>query len=204
VWFTGTRVEPARPAGYHAVDFLDSAATAEFARRISREKIDILVNCAGINIVAPFADISPDDFDRIHRVNLRAPLLLCRAVVPGMRTRQWGRIVNVTSIFGHVSRDGRASYSASKFGLDGLTAALAAEVAASGILANCVAPGFVDTEMTHGVLGEDGIREMEQRIPIGRLAQPDEIARLIRWLVSPENTYVSGQNILIDGGFTRV
>jgi 3-oxoacyl-[acyl-carrier protein] reductase len=204
VSFTGTRVDPSRPAGYRAVDFLDSDATAEFAHGISREKIDILVNCAGINIVAPFADVSPDDFDRIHRVNLRAPLLLCRAVVPGMRTRQWGRIVNVTSIFGHVSRDGRASYSASKFGLDGLTAALAAEVAASGILANCVAPGFVDTEMTRGVLGEAGMRAMEQRIPIGRLAQPDEIARLIRWLVSPENTYVSGQNILIDGGFTRV
>jgi 3-oxoacyl-[acyl-carrier protein] reductase len=85
-----------------------------------------------------------------------------------------------------------------------MTAALAAEVARYGILANCVAPGFIDTELTHAVLGEKGIAEITSKIPIGRLGKPEEIAALVAWLAGPENTYISGQNISIDGGFTRV
>jgi 3-oxoacyl-[acyl-carrier protein] reductase len=121
-----------------------------------------------------------------------------------MRKNQWGRIINISSIFGVVSKEFRAPYSMSKFGLDGMTAALAAEVAADGILANCVAPGFIDTELTRSVLGESGIAAITAGIPIGRLGQPEEIAALVAWLVSPENTYISGQNIVIDGGFSRV
>ena len=204
---TGTRTDGSAPAAgirYLPVDFVDERATTAFASSLHDERVDILVNCAGINAVSPFADISTDDFDRVHRVNLRTPLLLCRAVLPGMRARGWGRIVNVTSVFGHVSHTGRASYSASKFGLDGLTAALAAEVAGDGVLANCVAPGFVDTELTRRVLGEAGMQEMATRIPIGRLARPEEIARFIVWVAGPENSYLSGQNLVIDGGFSRV
>lgn len=117
--------------------------------------------------------------------------------------RGFGRIVTLSSIWGHISKAGRASYSASKFGVDGMTAALAAEVAADGILANCVAPGFIDTELTRRVLGEDGIAELIQKVPAGRLGRPQDVANLIAWLVSRENAYVSGQNIVIDGGFTR-
>jgi 3-oxoacyl-[acyl-carrier protein] reductase len=125
-------------------------------------------------------------------------------LIPGMRARGWGRIVNISSIFGKVSREFRAVYSTSKFGLDGMTAALAAEVAADGILANCVAPGFIDTDLTRRILGEKGIAELVDRIPIKRLGTPEEIAALVVWLAGPENTYLSGQNIAIDGGFTRV
>jgi 3-oxoacyl-[acyl-carrier protein] reductase len=120
-----------------------------------------------------------------------------------MRERGWGRIVNIASIWSVVSRPGRGSYSASKFALDGLTAALAAEVAADGVLVNCVSPGFVDTELTRSVLGEDGVAQLVSEVPAGRLAQPDEIAALVAWLAGPENTFVSGQNIVIDGGFSR-
>jgi 3-oxoacyl-[acyl-carrier protein] reductase len=204
VVFTASGKSDRQPAGCRAVDFSDTAATEAFAGGVSGEKFDILVNCAGINVISPFAELSTEDFDRIHLVNVRAPLLLCRALVPGMRERRWGRIVNVSSIFGHVSKAARASYSASKFGLEGLTAALAAEVAADGILANCIAPGFVETDMTRSVLGEAGIREISARIPIGRLARPAEIAHLICWMASAENSYVSGQSFVIDGGFTRV
>jgi NAD(P)-dependent dehydrogenase (short-subunit alcohol dehydrogenase family) len=130
--------------------------------------------------------------------------VLCRAVVGGMRQRGFGRIVNITSIFSIVSKERRASYSASKFGLDGMTAALAAEVAADGVLANCVSPGFVDTELTRRILGDDGMRELAARVPMRRFAQPHEIAALVAWLVGPDNSYVSGQNMVIDGGFTRV
>jgi NAD(P)-dependent dehydrogenase (short-subunit alcohol dehydrogenase family) len=165
---------------------------------------DILVNNAGINRNAPFAEIDPDDFAEIQRVNLIAPMLLCRAVTPGMRRNGWGRVVNICSIWSKVVRPGRASYAASKFGLDGLTAALAAEVAADGVLVNAVSPGFIDTELTRQTVPADQIAALAAEVPIGRLGRPEEIAALVAWLAGPDNTYVSGQNIAIDGGFTRV
>ena len=203
---TGTRPGGTAPdsAEYRAVDFADPEATRAFAEDVAQLGVDVLVNNAGINTISPFAEVDPADFARIQQVNVTAPFLLCRAVVPGMKAEGWGRIVNVSSIFGKISKERRAPYSASKFALDGMTAALAAEVAEFGILANCVAPGFIDTELTRGVLGEDGIRELVAQVPARRLGRPDEIAAFVAWLAGPENTYISGQNIAIDGGFTRV
>ena len=188
---------------YRGLDFADASALAAFAEEARDWHPDVLVNNAGINTVSPFAEIEPAEFDRIQAVNVRAPMMLCRALTPGMREQGWGRIVNIASIWSVVSRPGRGSYSASKFGLDGLTAALAAEVAADGVLANCVSPGFVDTELTRSVLGEEGIARLVAEVPAGRLARPDEIAALVAWLAGPENTFVSAQNIVIDGGFSR-
>lgn len=203
---TGTRPGGHGPNGteYAAIDFTDDDALASFAEDLSGRKPDILVNNAGINIVSDFADIDPDDFERMHRINLAAPMRLCRAVLPSMRAKKWGRIVNISSIWGKIAREGRASYAATKFGIDGLTVALAAEAAADGVLANCVAPGFIDTELTRRNLGADGIARLIKEVPCGRLGQPHEIAALVAWLASAENSYVSGQNIAIDGGFTRV
>lgn len=203
---TGTRADGAAPEGctYHAVDFAGRAATEAFARDAGDLQLDVLVNNAGINVIAPFEEIDPADFDRIQQVNVRAPFLLCRAVVPGMRARRWGRIVNVCSIFGTISRAERGSYSTSKFALDGMTAALAAEVAADGVLVNCVSPGFIDTDLTRRILGAVGMAELAARVPVRRLGTPEEIAALVAWLASPENTYVSGQNVVIDGGFSRI
>jgi NAD(P)-dependent dehydrogenase (short-subunit alcohol dehydrogenase family) len=202
---TGTRADASGPTGceYRAVDFDDLAATEQFASEAAKLAPDILVNNAGVNKISPFAEIDPGDFDRIQRVNVRAPFLLCRAVVPGMRQRGWGRIVNVSSIWGVISREQRGAYSASKFALDGMTAALAAEVAGDGVLANCVAPGFVDTDLTRTVLGEDGLAAVSAEIPARRLGTPAEVAALVAWLAGPENTYVTGQNVVIDGGFSR-
>ena len=203
---TGTSADHEAPQGceYRAVDFFDSAATAAFAAELAVRQVDILVNNAGINAIAPFNAIVPAEFDRIHCVNVRAPFLMCQAVLPGMRSRQWGRIINIGSIFSVISKEQRASYSASKFALDGMTAALAAEVASDGVLANCVSPGFIETDLTRGILTESGIAELVDRIPMRRLGQPAEVAALVAWLASPENTYISGQNIVIDGGFSRV
>jgi 3-oxoacyl-[acyl-carrier protein] reductase len=188
---------------YRGVDFAELSALEAFAEETREWSPDVLVNNAGINKLSPFGEIEPADFDRIQAVNVRAPMLLCRAVAPGMRERGWGRIVNIASIWSVLSRPGRGSYSASKFALDGLTAALAAEVAAHGVLANCVSPGFVDTELTRSVLGEGDITRLVAEVPAGRLAQPEEIAALVAWLAGPENTFVSAQNIVIDGGFSR-
>ncbi len=203
---TGTDLDGNVPecVEYRAVDFANAQATEKFAEDVLILAPDILVNNAGINMIAPFTEIDCADFNRIQQVNVTAPFLLCQAVVPGMKAKSWGRIVNVSSIWGKIAKEQRASYAASKFGLDGMTSALAAEVAVDGILANCVAPGFIDTEMTRTVLGENGIADLVARVPARRLGTVEEIAIFIAWLAGMENTYISGQNIAIDGGFTRV
>jgi len=203
---TGTSADGAVPEGaiYKQVDFLQKDSLLEFVNYIKNSKVDILVNNAGINKIGEFASIEMETFDNILNTNLKAPFLLCQAVIPQMKKNRWGRIINISSIFGNISKEFRASYSASKFGLDGMTTALSAEVSKFNILTNCVGPGFIDTDLTRNVLGEDGILELKERIPMKRLGQPEEIANFVSWLVSEENTYITGQNIMIDGGFTRV
>ena len=188
---------------YRSVDLAAEAPTRAFAEALAAERPDILVNNAGINRLAPFAETSAEDLSALHRVNVLAPLLLCRAVLPAMRERRWGRIVNIASIWSLRSLAGRAAYSASKFGLDGLTAALAAEVAADNVLANCVSPGFVDTELLRRMLSAAQIAELVAQVPMRRLARPEEVAAFVAWLAGPDNTYISGQNLPIDGGYTR-
>ncbi len=189
---------------YIGSDFSSIEAVQSCADRVRSLGVDVLVNNAGVNKIQPFEEITAQDFLRIQQINVVAPMLLCQAVLPGMRKNRWGRLVNLSSIWGKISKAHRGSYSASKFAIDGMTAALAAEVASDGILANCVAPGFTDTELTRQVLGSQGIADLISKVPLGRLANVDEVARLIFWLGSRENTYISGQNIVIDGGFTRV
>ena len=203
---TGTQVDGKAPEGceYRAVDFTDAAATTVFAEDLAGWGVDVLVNNAGINKIAPFAKIDLADFLTIQQVNVTAPFLLTRAVVPGMKIKGWGRIITLSSIWGQISKAQRGAYSTSKFAVDGMMTALAAEVAEFGILANCVAPGFIDTELTRKVLGEDGITTLSAQVPARRLGRPEEVAALVAWLAGPENTYISGQNIVIDGGFTRV
>jgi len=207
-WVAGSCTTEAKPDDvcHHWVtaDFSQVADIERCVEALRAFQVDVLVNCAGINKIAPFVDIDPTDFQRIQQVNVYAPFRLCQAALPAMIERGWGRFVNISSVWGKVSKEFRASYSASKFALDGLTLALAAEHGDKGVLANCVAPGFIDTELTRTVLGEEGIHKMCQGVPLGRLGEADEIARLVLWLASEENTYMNGQNIAIDGGFTRV
>jgi NAD(P)-dependent dehydrogenase (short-subunit alcohol dehydrogenase family) len=176
-------------------------ACADFVRETEP---DILINNAGVNKNLPFVEIDPVVFQRIQQVNVFAPFCLCQAAIPSMSRKGWGRIVNISSIWGKIGKAHRASYSASKFALDGLTLSLAAEHAEDGILANCIAPGFTDTELTHAMLGDEGIRKIVSTVPIGRMATVEEIAGFVVWLASKKNTYITGQNIAIDGGFSRV
>lgn len=185
-------------------DFKDMEQIKACTQRLREIEPDILINNAGINKIAPFIEIDPNDFSTIQQVNVLAPFMLCQAAVPSMKKNQWGRIINLSSVWGKISKEHRASYSSSKFALDGMTLALAAEHTKDGIIANCIAPGFFDTELTRDILGEEGMHSLASTVPIGRVGQIDEITRLILWLASEENTYLSGQNIAIDGGFTRV
>ena len=120
-----------------------------------------------------------------------------------MVENNWGRIVSISSVWGKKSKRGRASYSVSKFGIDGLTTAMASEFSNKNILCNSVSPGFIDTEMTQKNLGEQGIKKILDAVPINRLASPVEVAKFVLWLSSEDNTYITGQNLSIDGGFSR-
>ncbi len=187
-----------------AADFTDLAQIKSCAAKVREISPSILINNAGINKPRPFAEIPAEEFLLIQQVNVLAPFLLSQAAVPGMKAGKWGRIVNLSSVFSKVSKANRASYSASKFAVDGLTVALAAEHTVDGILANSVAPGFIDTDMTRAILGEAGTAKIVEGVPAGRIGNVEEIARLVLWLSSEENSFVAGQNIAIDGGFTRV
>lgn len=202
---TGTKADGKAPDGceYMAVDFTDAAATEKFAGRIGSRAPLILVNNAGIGIERGIEELKTEEFRQVHDINLVAPMILCRAVVPAMRRARWGRILNVGSIYGTISREKRVPYSSTKFGIDGLTAALAPEVARDGILVNTIAPGFIYTDMVAAATDID-VPALEARIPIGRMAKPAEIAAFASWLVGPENTYMSGSNLIIDGGLVRV
>jgi NAD(P)-dependent dehydrogenase (short-subunit alcohol dehydrogenase family) len=185
-------------------DFSDIQNIKDCADFVRNAEPDILVNNAGINKIASFVDINPDDFLSVQQVNVFAPFLLCQAAVPAMKKKKEGRIVNISSIWGKISKERRASYSASKFALDGLTLALAAEHSADGIIANSISPGFIDTDLTRHVLGEEGMRTLALSVPARRVGRVEEIARFVLWLASEENTYITGQNIAVDGGFSRV
>ena len=185
-------------------DFNDVEQIEACAEKLRELKPDILINNAGINKIAPFTEITSDDFLSIQQVNVFAPFMLCQAAIPSMKNNNWGRIINISSIWGKISKEHRASYSSSKFALDGMTLALAAEHTVDGIIANCIAPGFFDTELTRDVLGEEGMYSLATTVPIRRVGQIDEISHLVLWLASEENTYLAGQNIAIDGGFSRV
>ncbi|MES2510135.1 MAG: SDR family NAD(P)-dependent oxidoreductase [Pseudomonadota bacterium] len=208
-WVIGTRTDAACEVDeacqeWVAADFTKSEQIHRCAEYVRQAEPDVLVNNAGINKISSFVEIAPEDFQRIQQVNVFAPFLLCQAAVPAMASKGWGRIVNISSVWGKISKRYRASYSASKFALDGMTLALAAEYSGQGILANCVAPGFIDTELTRRVLGEAGIDELITQVPARRLGEVNEIARVVLWLASEENSYLAGQNLSIDGGFTRV
>jgi NAD(P)-dependent dehydrogenase (short-subunit alcohol dehydrogenase family) len=203
---TGTKSidVPTHLDAYMACDFSSRESIDRLGNKIrDLGTIDVLVNNAGINKLGGFMEIDSDVFLEIQQVNVYAPFRLCQAVLPNMVAKGWGRIVNISSVWGKISKAGRASYSASKFGIDGLTLALANEFASQGILANCVAPGFIDTDMTRKNLGPSGIEQILKAVPINRLAQVEEVANLVHWLSSDLNSYMSGQCLAIDGGFTR-
>lgn len=206
VTVTGTQPDGGGPEGteFLMVDFGAVGAIDKFADNLRIIAPDILVNNAGLNQNAPFSDIDLEVFDAIHRINLRAPVALMKAVLPKMQQRKWGRVINIGSVWSKLARSGRASYAASKFGLDGVTAAAAAEVAADGVLINMVSPGIINTELTRRTLAPDKLKEILTDVPARRLGQPEEIAAFVSWLAGPDNSFISGQNIAIDGGFTRV
>lgn len=165
-------------------------------------KVDILINNAGENIINSIADISLDNWWRTLTVNLTAPFLLFQKTSPYMVRKKWGRVVNISSIYSLISREGRAAYSASKAGLNGFTRTSALEYAKHGILVNSVCPGFVDTDLTRQNNSLEQIQELVNQVPLKKLALPEDIADFVYFLGSEQNRFITGQVIPIDGGFT--
>jgi 2-dehydro-3-deoxy-L-rhamnonate dehydrogenase (NAD+) len=170
-------------------------------RAVSRSQpIDILVNSAGVaGQNAPSWKLPDGEFERVIAVNLVGTYYMCRAVIPGMVARGWGRIVNIASIAGKEGNPNASAYSASKAGVIGLTKSLAKEVADTGVLVNCVTPAVIETRML-GQVSDEHLKYMLSKIPMGRLGQPEEVAALVSWLVSDECTFSTGAVFDISGG----
>jgi len=163
---------------------------------------DICINNAGINRVNAIYETRSQDIDDVLLLNLNAPIYIASVVSKKMKEKQYGHIINIASIFGVVSRVGRNPYTASKSGLIGATKSMALDLGEHNVFVNAVSPGFVDTELTRRVLGEDGMQEMTAKVPLKKLAKVSDIAPTVLFLCSEYNSYITGQNIIIDGGFT--
>lgn len=164
--------------------------------------IDCLVNNAGINPLAEIQEIKDGDLTDAVNVNLIAPLLITRALIDGMKKRDRGRIVNIGSIWGVVAKEKRCVYSMTKNGIHGITSTLAVELGQYNILINTVCPGYVNTELTKKNVPLQEAKKIYGEIPLGRFAEPEEIAEIVYYLGSEKNTYITGQKIVVDGGFT--
>lgn len=164
---------------------------------------DIIINNAGINDVNEIADITDDEIQRMMETNLIAPIKLLRGFTGAMKKNHYGRIVNIASIWAVVSKSGRCVYSATKNGIHGVTNTLAVELAKDNILVNTVCPGFTMTELTIKNNTVEEIEQISSDIPMKRMAKPEEIAEVVYFLCSEQNTYLTGQKIVVDGGFTE-
>jgi 3-oxoacyl-[acyl-carrier protein] reductase len=177
----------------------DVVAMADAARRQFGE-IDILVNNAGIaGRAVPLEEITDHDWDQMMDIDLKSVYLCSQAVIPAMKERRSGRIINVASIAGKEGNPNMIPYSTAKAGVIGLTKALAKEVAPFGIYVNAIAPAVIDTPILQQLTPEQ-VQYMVQRIPLGRVGKPEEVAALIFWLASDEATFTTGQCIDISGG----
>jgi 3-oxoacyl-[acyl-carrier protein] reductase len=183
------------------LDLADPASVDAYLAHQSVE-VDILVNNAGINRLGSVTEFSDADLAETLQIDLISPMRLARALIPGMMARRYGRIVNISSVWSMVAKPRRVTYTVSKSALNGFTRSLAVECAPYNILVNTVAPGFVNTELTRRNNSPQAIDEIVQKIPLQRMAEPEEIAALVSFLCGETNTYMTGQVLLIDGGFT--
>ena len=163
--------------------------------------IHVLVSCAGINVVKPAWELAEDEWRRIVDVNLTAPFLAARAVLPSMLAQGCGSLIHIASIAAWLPSPGESGYGTTKAGLLGLTRTLALETAGRGVRVNAIAPGLVDNPYLEAAYGPEHVAELRARIPMGRAATPAEVAAAAAWLASDESAYVTGECITLAGGW---
>ncbi|WP_276352435.1 elongation factor P 5-aminopentanone reductase [Cohnella caldifontis] len=162
---------------------------------------DILVHSAGTAFYGLLEDCGDEAWDDMMGLHLKAAYRLTRILAPAMAWRRWGRIVYLSSIWGVVGAAGEAAYAAAKGGINSFAKSMARELGSSGVTVNAVAPGAIETDMLAG-LSDDDLSELRREIPLGRLGRPEEVAELIRFLVSEQSGYITGQVIGLNGGWT--
>jgi 3-oxoacyl-[acyl-carrier protein] reductase len=213
VGLSGTRTEPLEKlkaelgerAHVLPADLGDPAAIEALLKSADAalSGIDILINNAGLTRDNLAMRMKDEDWQKVIDVNLTAGFRLARGAMRGMMKKRWGRIIGITSVVGVTGNPGQANYAAAKAGMIGMSKSLAQEVASRSITVNCVAPGFIETQMT-GALNDDQKARIMTAIPAGRLGQSDEIAAAVVYLASPEAAYVTGQTIHVNGGMAMI
>jgi 3-oxoacyl-[acyl-carrier protein] reductase len=182
-------------------DVLDAKAVAALVEEVEKTlgSVDILVNNAGITKDNLLMRLKDEDWDSVLAANLKAAFIATRAASRGMMKRRWGRVINIASVVGITGNKGQANYAASKAGLIGFTKSVAKELASRNILANVVAPGFIETDMTAAMTPE--AREaLSKLIPLERLGAPKDLAGVVTFLSSEHSAYITGQVFVVDGG----
>ena len=189
-------------ASLYKADVSRSDEAVSLVERVTKDfgRIDVLINNAGITIDKTMRNMSADQWDKVIGVDLSSVFYCSRAVIGQMLERGYGRIINISSVVGQKGNFGQTNYAAAKAGIIGFTKALALETAKKGITVNAIAPGFVKTAMTDKI-PKDVIDKIVDSIPVGRLAEPSEIARAIVFLADEKSSYITGQVMAINGGF---
>ena len=179
----------------------DGAACEALIDTIVKEHggLQVLVNNAGITRDMLAMRLKDDDWDAVIDTNLKAVFRMSRAVMRTMMKQRYGRIINITSVVGSSGNAGQSNYAAAKAGVAGMTRALARELGSRNITVNCIAPGFIETDMTAG-LSEDQQKTLLAQIPLGHLGKPQDVAHAVVFLASPQASYVTGQEIHVNGG----
>jgi len=188
-----------------ACDVSSSESFTELVKNIVEDKgrMDILVNNAGITRDGLILRMKEDDWDLVMDINLKGAFNGIKAVMRSMMKQKSGRIINISSVVGLTGNAGQANYAASKAGLIGLTKSTAKELSSRGITVNCIAPGYIATDMTDEL--SDAVKEnLNKQIPLGRIGSPDDIAHMALYLASDEAGYITGQTIAVDGGIVMV
>jgi 3-oxoacyl-[acyl-carrier protein] reductase len=183
------------------LDVRDAAGCAAFVDKVQAESgpIAILVNNAGVTRDNLLARMKDEEWDEIQSTNLKPVFVLSRAVLRAMMKARSGRIVNVTSVVGHTGNPGQANYAAAKAGIAGFSKSLAREVGSRNITVNCVAPGFIETDMTRS-LAEDQVKRLVDNVPLGRLGRVEDVAQAVLFLCSPAAGYITGATLHVNGG----
>ena len=178
------------------LDVCDQASIDDFQKIVNDFDPDILINNAGITKDNLFLRMTEDDWGEVIDTNLNSVFRMTKLVVRGMLKKKWGRIINISSISGSMGNPGQTNYSASKAGVEAFSRSLAKELGSRNITVNSVAPGFIQTDMTQGLIDD----EITKKIPLQRVGSVEDVASLINFLVSEESNYITGQTLVVDGG----
>jgi 3-oxoacyl-[acyl-carrier protein] reductase len=185
----------------HALDVSDAASVESFVATLleRHSRVGILVNNAGITRDSLLLRMKADDWEGVVETNLTGVYRMCRALVPSMLRARQGRVVNITSVVGTLGNPGQANYAATKAGIEAFSRSLSREIASRNVTVNCVAPGFIDTDMTRAL--DDKQRDaLLSQVPLGRLGTPGEVAGAVAFLVGPDAGYITGITLHVNGG----